>query len=392
MIVALSIRSLGRRRSRSILALAGIVVSAALLVDMTMLASGLTRSFAELTRAQGYGLRVTPAGTLPFDSEAGIRSADRVGAVIAESPGVSGVAPVLGARLHTVVAGELSEAVSTMGIDPSAQMLYLLESGSHPQAGEVVVSRPLATAYGLVPGSALDLAAEVDVTLGRPRDVSAHRVSGIGDFIYDHANQRSLALPIEELQVMTGRPDEVSLFAVAVDPGLDEETTAAAIAARIPSVSVYSTAELMVEMDRRLLYFRQLSTILGTIALAVAALLVGTIVTIGVRERFGEIAALRAIGVSSRRIQLGIVTEGIVLTSAGCLLGAPLGWAMARWLDSILLGFPGVPARVSFFVFAPGPILVALLAIVLVGASAGVLPGLGATRTPLGRILREDAD
>jgi predicted lysophospholipase L1 biosynthesis ABC-type transport system permease subunit len=93
-------------------------------------------------------------------------------------------------------------------------------------------------------------------------------------------------------------------------------------------VSVYSTRELMVEMDRRLLYFRQLATILGSIALVVTALLVSTIVTIGVRERFGEIATLRAIGVARGRILLAVVAEGL-------LAGLPrrAGRAPARPVD-----------------------------------------------------------
>jgi ABC-type lipoprotein release transport system permease subunit len=84
----------------------------------------------------------------------------------------------------------------------------------------------------------------------------------------------------------------------------------------------------MVEMDRRLLYFQQLATILGSIALVVTALLIATIVTIGVRERFGEIATLRAIGVSRGRVLLAVVTEGLLLAVSarwpGCRSGC--GW------------------------------------------------------------------
>src|SRR5690606_14003744 len=127
---------------------------------------------------------------------------------------------------------------------------------------------------------------------------------------------------------------------------------------------VYSTAELMEAMDRRLLYFRQLATILGSVALAVAALLVATIVAIGVRERFGEIATLRAIGVSRSRLLAGVVVEGLALATTGALLGLPLGLWMARRLDRILLAFPGIPARLSFFVFEPGRVALALLVVV----------------------------
>ncbi|MDQ3556619.1 MAG: hypothetical protein M3409_07550, partial [Gemmatimonadota bacterium] len=70
MIVRASLLSLVRRRSRTALALVGIAISAALLLDMTLLASGLSGSFGELLGAKGYTLRVTPRGILPFDSDA----------------------------------------------------------------------------------------------------------------------------------------------------------------------------------------------------------------------------------------------------------------------------------------------------------------------------------
>jgi putative ABC transport system permease protein len=392
MILGLSVRTLFRRRGRAALALSGIAVSAALLVDMTMLASGLTRSFGELTRAQGYALRVTPAGTLPFDSEAGIRDAEAVRRSILGVTGVREVAPVLGAQLYAVRDQEVGEPIFTTGVDPSAQMLYLVLRGREPGPGEVIVSGPLAEREGLEPGSSIDLAAELDVALGRPRSVQTFTVSGVADFIYDYAGQRSIAMPLEEVQRLTGRPDEVSLFAVAALDGSDESAVVAGIERLPGGLSVYSTVELMAAMDERLAYFRQLSTILGAIALGVAALLVGTIITIGVRERFGEIATLRAIGVSGRRLQAGIVLEGVTLTAAGCVIGAPLGWLLAGRLDRILLGFPGIPARVSFFVFDPVPIALALGAVLAVGAGAGVIPGIGAIRAPLARALREEAD
>ncbi len=392
MIVALSVRSLFRRRSRTLLALAGIAVSAALLLDMTMLARGLTHSFAELTRSQGYGLRLTPRGTLPFDSEAGLERAAEMRQAIAGLEEVIWVAPILGAQLYTVRPDGAGEPIFTTGVDPSQQMLYLLVEGSDPRVGEVVVSRPLARAYALEPGDSLPLAAELDVALGRPLSVHTARVAGIGDFVYDAVDQRSIALPLEELQRLTGRPDEVTVFAIAARPSTDEEALGARIEAMFPAVSVYSTAEMTEALNRRLAYFRQLSTVLETIALAVAILLVGTIVTIGVRERFHELATLRAIGVSPGRLHLSIVAEGVVLTSIGCLAGVPVGIWIAGRLDRILLAFPGIPARVSFFVFEPVSAFAALAVVLAAGALAGAIPGRAALSAPLGHALREEAD
>ena len=236
------------------------------------------------------------------------------------------------------------------------------------------------------------MAPALDVSLGRPQGVRSFVVSGVGDFIYDYAGQRSASLPLAEVQAATGRADRVSLFGVAAEEGVDDDALAPLISAAVPEVSVYSTRELLAETDRRLSYFRQLATILGSVALVVTALLVSTIVTIGVRERFGEIATLRAIGVAPGRILLGVVAEGLVLAVLGCALGFPLGLWMAERLDRILLAFPGLPAGLSFFAFNPGRVALALGTVVVVGALSGCLPGLSAVRAPLGRALREEAE
>ncbi|HEX8360490.1 MAG TPA: FtsX-like permease family protein [Longimicrobium sp.] len=391
MIVAASLRGLGRRRGRTALALAGIAVSAALLLDMTMLASGLTHSFGELLGVSGYALRVTPKGILPFDSEAAIPGGNAVGERIRRIQGVRAVAPVLGAQFRVVSGDSAGPPLFTMGVDPRAQFLYRVVEGREPGPGEVIVSEPMARLDGIRVGSTLRLAEGADVSLG-VRDTRAFRVSGVGDFLYDYADQRSLAIPITDVQRATGRPGEVSLFGVATAEGVDDEDLARRIAAAVPEVSALSTRELLAETDRRLLYFRQLATILGSIALVVTALLVSTIVTIGVRERFGEIATLRAIGVSRARILLSVVTEGLVLAGLGCLAGLPLGLWMARRLDRILLSFPGIPAKMTFFAWEPERVALAMGMVIAVGALAGCLPGLAAVRSPLSRALREEAE
>jgi putative ABC transport system permease protein len=391
-IVSAFLKSLFRRRGRTLLALAGIAVSAALLLDMTMLASGLTVSFGELLGVSGYSLRVTPRGILPFDSEAGIADGHDVARRIAAVPGVRAVAPVLGAQFRIVRGDSAGEPVFTVGVDPRAEFLYRLTRGRDPGPGQVVVSEPLARDARLKPGDVLALAGELDVTLGRARSTRRFTVSGVGDFLYDYAGEHSLALNLADAQAATGRAGEVSLFGVATHEGVDDDALARRITAAVPEVSTYSTRELMGEMDKRLLYFKQLATILGSVAMVVTALLVSTIITIGVRERFGEIATLRAIGVRGRRVLLAVVAEGLALAGAGCVVGLPLGLWMAGRLDRILLGFPGIPARMTFFAWEPRRVALAMGIVIAIGALAGCIPGLGAVRAPLAQALREEAE
>src|SRR6202008_2125866 len=149
----------------------------------------------------------------------------------------------------------------TVGIDPRAEFLYRVVRGRQPGPGELIVSAPLARALGIARGDVVALAGELDGPRGRARATRSYRVSGVGDFLYDYAGEHSLAMPLADAQAATGRAGDVLLFGVAV----------LRISAAVPEVSAYSARELMGEMDKRLLYFKQLATILGSVAMVVTA-------------------------------------------------------------------------------------------------------------------------
>jgi putative ABC transport system permease protein len=156
-------------------------------------------------------------------------------------------------------------------------------------------------------------------------------------------------------------------------------------------LEINSVAELVVRFRQRLVYFRQLSYILGTISLLVTVLLVSTLMTITVNERLGEIATLRAIGVSRGNVVLGVMAEGAALTLAGGVLGVGTGVITAKYLDQILTSFPGLPAAISFFVPEPRSLAVAAAVLLATGVLAGAYPALIAARAPIAATLRTEA-
>ena len=90
-----SIRELRHRPLRTLLTVAGVAVATAMLADMLMLGGGIQQSFGDLLESRGYELRVSPSGTIPFDTEATIPEFARLQDSIAGVPGVEHVAPVL---------------------------------------------------------------------------------------------------------------------------------------------------------------------------------------------------------------------------------------------------------------------------------------------------------
>jgi putative ABC transport system permease protein len=389
----LAILSLRRHASRTALAMLGVAVSAAMLLDMVMLATGMRESFSTLLGRNGFTIRVSPRGTLPFDSEATIGAAADAAAIMRRLNGVTAVSPVLGATIHVLREGA-PVAAFALGIDPAVQGDYELLEGAHPTSADAIVaSDALLAAAGARLGDTLDIAAGFDPQLqtytGRRRLV----VTGRARFLFLSATDRAAAIPLATAQAMGGatRADRVSLFMVRTAPNVDAEPVRLAIERSLPRVTALSTAGAVAEAENRLSYFRQLAFILGAVSLIVGFLLVTTIVTVGVNERLGEIAVMRAIGVSRLHIVQQIVIEGIGLSVIGASAGLLLGIVTARYLNSILRGFPGLPDAIDFFLFQPGSAFQSLGLLVVAGIAAGVYPSWRAASLPISATLREEA-
>jgi putative ABC transport system permease protein len=169
------------------------------------------------------------------------------------------------------------------------------------------------------------------------------------------------------------------------------ERLATRLRERFPELEVNSVADLVVQAKRRLVYFTQLAYVLGGMSLLVAVLLVGTLLTITVNERLGEIATLRAIGVSRGTIVRQVFAEGAALTILGAAIGILLGLATAEYLDAILTSFPGLPAAFSFFVPRAGTLSLAAGVLLVTGSLAGLYPAWLASRAPIAATLRAEA-
>ena len=389
------LRNLTRHPVRNSLALAGIAVTTAMLLNMVLLAGGIERSFGQLLLGRGYQIRISPKGTLPFDTEATIPGIERIRAAIAQDPAVGSVAPLAGSSLYAR-RGDSLVTLFGYGIDPAHQALYQLERGADLQPGDttgLLLSEPAAALLGAAIGDTITVVSRLDpqaVVAGSTRRLVAR---GMVRWLYDYKGQPSIGTALPVLQDLAGfrAEDRGSAIVVRVQADAEVEPTTARLRAAFPRLEVNSVADLLVHFRERLVYFRQLSFILGSISLIVTVLLVATLMTITVNERRGEIATLRAIGVSRGRVIRGVMLEGAALTFIGGALGAALGSVTAHFLDQILTSFPGLPAAISFFVPDTGSLVVAGIVLVAAGVLAGVYPAWLAARAPISMTLRTEA-
>jgi len=385
--------SLVQHKARTILAVLGVAVAAAMLLDMVMLATGMRESFRELLLSRGFDIRLAPKGTLPFDTDATIPSVDAITKVLRTNPDIREISPVLGASIH-IQAANRDISGSVLGIDPTVQGDYELLSGQEVnQPDAIAVNDHLLNQIRARIGDTLSVATGYDP---QTRTYSGQRklvLTGRVRFLYGATDQSSAAVRRETLEAMRGDAvkDRASLFMIRVRKGADPDRVRDWIETYIPTVSAISISTAIAQVDQRLSYFRQLAFILGAVSLFVGFLLVTTLVTVSVNERSGEIAVMRAIGISRTHIIQQVVIEGVVISVVGALLGLGLGLGTARYLNSILSAFPGLPMAIDFFLFQPQAAWSALGLLVASGIAAGIYPAWRAGSLPISETLRREA-
>ncbi len=371
----------------------GVAIAAAMLLDMVMLATGMRESFRELLLSRGFELRLAPKGTLPFDTDATIPGVRAITEKLRANPDIREISPVMGGSIHIPLRGR-DVSGSVLGIDPRVQGDYQLLYGRHPMTADaIVVNDYLLRRLGAQVGDTIHVATGYDP---QTRTYSAQRklvITGVVKFIYGASAQPSAAMRRETLESMSGpaKSDRASLFMVRVRQGADAERVRDWIDTQLPNVTAISIGTAIAEVDARLSYFRQLAFILGAVSLFVGFLLVTTLVTVSVNERAGEIAVMRAIGVSKVHVVQQIVIEGVAISLAGAVLGLGLGLVTARYLNAILSAFPGLPMAIDFFLFQARAAWSALGLLIASGIGAGVYPAWRAASLPIAESLRREA-
>jgi putative ABC transport system permease protein len=268
----------------------------------------------------------------------------------------------------------------------------LLSGRDVHDAGDMVVNAFFLKQLGARFGDTINVAVGYDP---QTRTYSSQRklvVTGLVKFIYGAAQQSAAAVRRETLESMIpARRDRASLFMVRVREGANAEQVRNWIEQQLPNVTAISVATAIAQVDQRLSYFRQLAFILGSVSLFVGFLLVTTLVTVSVNERAGEIAVMRAIGVAKRHVVQQIVLEGVAISLVGAVVGLGLGLITARYLNTILSAFPGLPMAIDFFLFQPSAAWSALGLLVVSGIGAGVYPAWRAASLPIAESLRREA-
>jgi putative ABC transport system permease protein len=395
---ALARRTAARYKARTTLAVAGVAIIAALNFDMLLLSRGLLLSFADMIDSAGFDVRVTGSTGLPT-LRIPVTGAAKLADDIRRLPEVEDVAIV---RFEQALASALDgreRSISLLGTsEGSTRGGWKIVRGRNLDASRssdirpVVVTRQLAADFGVEPGSVLRVRA------GVPGEQSVlpflnFRIVGIADFSSEAAGQYTVATTLEGFLALgeNGKSDEADVVLVASKPEAGADAAVAAIARLRPDLHVYSNEEVIEQFNRNgFAYFRQISLVLSTTTAVFTFLLVATLLTVSVNQRLGEIAALRAIGISRQRVAGMLLWESALLVGLGGAIALPLGGALAIGLDQILRRMPGLPEQLHFFVFEPRAVVLHAAVLAATGVVAALYPVRLAVTLPIAATLRRE--
>ena len=387
-------RSLVRQPARAALGILGVAAVGALLFDMLLLSEGLVISMRDILDRMNFDIRVTSTDQMPGRGP-DIANAAAAAAQIATLPSV-----------RSVITIRREDAYIQRGDDPprprTPRTSFLGVGGGAGRPWTVVRGADVAGEHELVinesAAQALDVELGASVTLRTLCSKGADappallfRITGIAEFAFDVPGESGAGTTAASLAEACGIPAASLANFLMVRSTGDPAGAAADIETLRPDLLASTNEEVIGQLQQRgFTYFRQISSVLTTITVSFALLLITVLLTVSVNQRLGEVAALRALGFSQGRVVLDVLCESTFIVGIGGALSLPLGALMAVWLDGILKSMPGIPASLHFFVFKPQALWIHAVLLAATALVAALYPMRIVARLPIAATLRDE--
>jgi hypothetical protein len=378
-------RSLVRQPARGGLAVLGVAAIGALLFDMLMLSQGLVTSMRDLLERTGWDVRVTVARdeSMPLIPQ----GAD----VLARIRDLPSVRSAIGVRRvpATIIMTGAAPSAEMLGVTGDLRPWTVVEGRDVQSDRELVVNERIAAEIARV-GQPLTLQASCqDARESLP--TVTFDVVGVATFPLQAEWDNGVGSTLPALERACGGDAAGGVTMLLVAAAGDPAATARAIEQALPDLDARTNEDLIGRFQQNgFTYFRQISTVLTTVTVVFALLLITVLLTVSVNQRLGEIAALRALGFSRRRVVADVLSESALIVGTGGVLSLPLGMLLAEGLDRILTSMPGLPADLHFFVFQPQALVTHVILLVITAIAAALYPMQIVARLPIASTLRDE--
>jgi putative ABC transport system permease protein len=368
----LILKNLLRRRSRSLLTVAGIAIGIGAVVALTALAWGFERSWVNAYKARGTDMIVTKTSTrsaMPAPFSAGLAADLRKLPRVRE---VSGV-------LSDIFSVEDSPSIIVFGWEPKSFLWTHLKlvSGAWPDANSENVA-----ALGIISAEMLrkKIGDKVQLETSEYTVCAIYTSSAL-------AENGAIILPLAELQKLMDRQDMVNFMNLRCESGTTEaqlDELRMLIKSNFKGLMAFSPGEVA-QSNSAIQIAKAMSLATSLIALLVGAVGIMNTVLMSVFERLQEIGVLLAIGWRRARILQMILFESLLLSFAGGIGGICLGIVAVKILETT----PWIRGKIESDV-TPSLLLVALLIALALGTLGGLYPAwLGSRMSPVNALHHE---
>lgn len=291
------------------------------------------------------------------------------------------------------VSGGRGEAVMVQGVEPALHERVeatRLESGRAVLAeGEIVLDGPVSRALGVTVGGEVEVTPSNEVDQGLFAGVADRmlgksvsgwfrgnaksggvkltlRVVGILDRPKLKILQRPFGMvALPQAQQLAGAPGRIDTVDLVLRDHYDAEAVEKSRAADLPPDARFrGAAAAAANMHKALTGMRVALSLITMIVFLSAGFIITTGLTTAVTERTRELAILRCIGAERGVIAASQLLAGVAISTAGGLLGLPLGLALAytlyrRHSEVLIAGFR--PSAFGIGLVIGGSILAGLL-------------------------------
>jgi putative ABC transport system permease protein len=369
-VIVLALDTLRANKVRSFLTLLGVIIGTGAIIGVGSILAGLDNSVAGLIRNLGtnsilvFKFRLGPAfgGRTPEELLRKPLTYEDAVAIAERCPSVEHVSPYLlqinlrgvsldraryqGNDAYQIQLGATDEYYATSGQGDIKTGRFFSDAENQHRIAVAVIGEDV---YGSLFGTQI---AEGKKILVDGREVEVVGVLKRPAASLPGQTDNRILLPYFTMRKMFPQTQE-NLFFVQPREGrmaaaIDELTAVLRQRRHVPFSApdnfAISTAEQMIDQFRQLTFVTGLvMVVLSSMGLLVGGIGVMNIMLVSVTERTREIGVRKAIGARRRDIVRQFLTEAVVLTSVGGLLGMTLGWIVSI---ASRLAFPNLPTLV----------------------------------------------
>ncbi|MDO9264510.1 MAG: ABC transporter permease [Desulfosalsimonadaceae bacterium] len=393
-IYKVSFKNLLRKRTRTILTIFGIALSAWVLASLLGFNKGYEASLSRDIDNMGFQVLLTAKGcpyeaaTLMLKGGTGMRymSEDVVRQVVTE-PEVDRVTPMLMQAIFDPNKGESGGIAAYLGVDPVTfpKMKSFLEFRqgrwfTDPNAMEAVMGYEAAELEQREAGDIL-LIPEKDIEL---KVVGVLKRTGTQD-------DGTIFMPIRTVQTLFKKPGELTGLGIKVK----QEADIAAFEEKLyglPDVQVVSLAQVKQTIMNLVTTARIMVFSIAVIAVLIAMVGVINTILMSVFERYQEIGILKSLGAMPWDIFKLIWIETVILCFLGGLAGTAMAFGLSKLTEVLIRNLLPYAPTGSLIQLDARLVVMTLFSVMVIGVVSGMYPAWKAARIrPLDAIRSEVA-